>query len=70
MKPRIPEVVKSAVEFHAYKNHIVAIFPVGQSTIGIRFESPEQLLEFFNRMMEKAVVVWPDNEWIKEYLQP
>lgn len=68
MKPRIPEVVHSAVEVHAYKNHVTAIFPVGQSTIGIRFESPEQMVEFFSAVMEKAVQVWPNNEWIKEYM--
>jgi hypothetical protein len=73
MKPRIPEVVHLPVTFHAMKDHVVAVFKidspvVGVSTFGVRFESPEQLLEFFSQMMEKAVKVWPDNEWIQEYL--
>jgi hypothetical protein len=67
-KPRIPEVAHLPVSFHAKKDHVVAIYYLKRSTIGIRFESPEQMLEFFNQLMEKAVLVWPDNEWIKEYL--
>jgi hypothetical protein len=69
MKPRIPEVVRGLpVTFHAKKDHVVAIIPLGNSTIGLRFESPLQLLNFFSEMMEKAALVWPENEWIKEYL--
>lgn len=73
MKPRIPEVAHLPVTFHAKKDHIVAVFTTTSpdafiQTIGVRFESPEQLLEFFSRMMEKAVQVWPDNSWVKEYL--
>ena len=74
MKPRIPEVVRLPVTFHAMKDHVVAIFTltspvIGKFTVGLRFEQPEQLLAFFSQMMEKAVMVWPDNEWIREYLQ-
>jgi hypothetical protein len=70
MKPRIPKIVHLPVSFHAKRDHIVAIFYAGGSTIGVRFQSPEQLLELFSQMMEKAVLVWPENEWIKEYLRP
>lgn len=69
MKPRIPERAVLPVEFHAYKNHVVAVYtlPTG-STIGMRFETPEQMLWFFAQMLEKAALVWPDNEYIREYL--
>lgn len=67
--PRIPEVVHVPVTFQAMPDHVVAIISIdGRSTIGIRFNSPEQMLTFFSEMMEKAVIVWPENEWIKEYL--
>ena len=68
MKPRIPEVARLPVSFHAKRDHIVAVFHIENSSIGLRFETPEQMLEFFQQMMEKAVLVWPENEWIKEYL--
>jgi len=66
---RNPEIVWLSAIFEAHKNHVVAIFKLNGSTIGIRFTSPEQLLGFFLQLMEKAVQVWPDNEWIKEYLK-
>ena len=70
MKPRIPEVAHLPVTFHAKKDHVVAVFTLGENqTIGLCFESPEQMLEFFSQMMEKAALVWPDSEWIKEYLR-
>ncbi|KRT69337.1 MAG: hypothetical protein XU15_C0011G0163 [candidate division NC10 bacterium CSP1-5] len=68
MRARNPTVVQLPVTFYAEKDHVAAIFYVGESTLGIRFESPEQMLEFFSRMMDQAVKVWPDNSWIKEYL--
>lgn len=69
MKPRIPEVAYLPVTFHAAKDHVVAVYTVGTNqTIGIRFQSPEQMLWFFIKIMEKAAVVWPDNELIKEYV--
>lgn len=67
-RPRIPEVVRSPAQFKAEKDHIVAVIDLGQSSIGIRFESPEQLIEFCTQMMEKASIVWPENELVKEYL--
>ena len=68
MKPRIPEIARLPVTFKAMKDHVVGIIHIGESTIGLRFESPEHLLLFFSELMEKAVLVWPDNEWIQEYL--
>jgi hypothetical protein len=71
-KPRVPEVVRLPATFHAMKDHVVAVMEtplpgIEHATIGLRFESPEQLLEFFSKLIEKAAVVWPDNKWIKEY---
>jgi hypothetical protein len=57
------------------KDHVVAVInlgstvPISPQTIGLRFESPEHMLTFFHEMLEKAVIVWPDNKWIKEYLE-
>ena len=68
MKSRIPEIARPPVTFHAKRDHVVAVFHFAQhQTIGLRFESPEQMLEFFQQMMEKAALVWPDNEWVQEY---
>jgi hypothetical protein len=67
-KARIPEVAHLPVTFHAKKDHVVAIFHIGESTIGIRFEHPEQILHFFVQMMDKAAIVWPDDPNIQEYL--
>lgn len=69
MKARIPERAELPVSFYAYPSHIVAIYelPTG-STIGIRFESVEQMLWFFNKMLEKAALVWPSDPYIQEWL--
>jgi hypothetical protein len=57
------------VTFRAQKEFVEAVFQgEGEQKINIRFESPEQMLEFFQRMMEVAAVVWSDNEFIQEFL--
>lgn len=61
------ETVNAPVTFKAEKDSIVAVFQVGFSTFGVRFTSPEHLLSFAVELMEKAAIVWPDNEWIKEW---
>lgn len=63
---RIPETVNLPVQISAKKDHVVAVFWIGESSIGVRFNSPEHSLEFTSQLMEKAAQVWPDNEWIKE----
>lgn len=69
-KPRqLTAYLEAVPNFRAEKGHIVAVFPIGKdSTIGIRFESPEQLLTFCVELMEKAALVWPDHQLIEEYL--
>jgi hypothetical protein len=54
------------MQISAKKDHVVAVFWLGESSIGLRFNSPEHILEFMSQVMEKAALVWPDNEWIKE----
>ena len=56
------------VTFEAGKGFVTAVFHIDRSTIGIRFESPNQMLEFFTQLMESASVAWPDDEFIKYYL--
>ncbi len=65
---RIPETVNLPVQIKAKKDHVVAVFWIGESSIGIRFNSPEHILEFMSQVMEKAAIVWPENDWIKEFL--
>ena len=67
-QPRIPEVAYPPVTFHAKKNYIVAVFHLGNSTVGVRFQSPEQLLTFTVELMEKAKLTWPNHPLIKEYM--
>lgn len=57
------------VTFEAGKGFVTAVIHIEKSTIGLNFMSPEQLLEFFTGLMEHAVIAWPDNEFIKYYLQ-
>jgi hypothetical protein len=68
-RPRFPEVAYITPEIHAYKDHVTAVFWIGDNqSIGIRFRSPEHILQFMSLIMDKATKVWPDNELIKEYL--
>lgn len=53
------------VTFNAGNGYVNAVFHVDNSTLGVRFESPEQMLEFFQQLMEKAAQVWPNNEWVQ-----
>ena len=64
---RHPVVMSQELEILAMKDHVVAIIKINNSSIGLRFVSPEHLLLFFNQLMEQAIKVWPDNEWILEY---
>ena len=75
MKKRKPVVIPMGAVIQANRDHVVMVFqfdttniPAGKGTIGIRFTSPEHLLEIFNQLLDAAVEVWPDNPWIKEYL--
>lgn len=71
---KVKEVIRREPDIRAEKDHVVAVFdlgPVGPNgqgmTIGVRFESPEQLMEFSSRLMDKAVLVWPEHHLCKEY---
>lgn len=61
--------IQLPVTFEAGKGFVTAVIHIENSTLGLRFESPEQLLGFFTELMESAVTAWPDNEFIKYYLE-
>jgi hypothetical protein len=58
----------TAPKFEAKEDHVVAVLPIeGFGSFGLRFESPEHLLEFFTQLVECAAEVWPDHPIIKMY---
>ena len=42
--------------------------PVPLLSFAFNFNSPEELLSFLQPLLDKAAEIWPDNEWMKEYL--
>lgn len=42
--------------------------PIPLMSFAFNFNSPEELLHFMSPLIEKASQIWPDNEWMKEYL--
>ena len=61
--------IKLPVSFEAGMGFVTAVIHIDNSTLGLKFESPNQLLSFFTELMENATIAWPDNEFIKYYLQ-
>lgn len=55
------------VTFEAGSGFVTAVIHIDESTIGLKFETPEQLLTFFTELMEAAVLAWPDNEFVQYY---
>lgn len=69
MRERIPLTVQQNITIEIHPDHITAIIWIDEKTsIGVRFNSPEHLLEFSTVMLNAAAKVWPNNEYIKEYL--
>lgn len=60
--------VRLPVTFEAGPGFVTAVIHVEKSTLGLKFESPEQLLTFFTELMENAVIAWPTNPFIRMYL--
>ena len=56
------------VSFEAGRGFVTAVIHIDNSTIGIKFVSPDQLLDVFTQLMENAVIAWPDNQYIQYYL--
>ena|GEM_PF-3083483 len=57
------------VTFRAGNGFVEAVFQGEKNQrVTLRLDSPEQVLELFKRMMDMAAVVWPENEWINDYL--
>lgn len=65
---KIPKITLP-ITFEAGKGFVTAVIHIDNSTLGLRFESPEQLLGFFTELMENAIIAWPNNEFIKMYLE-
>ena len=42
--------------------------PIPLMSFAFNFMSPEELLSFLQPLIDKAAEIWPDNEWMKEYL--
>ena len=58
------------VTFEAGPGFVTAVISLDEkSTIGLKFESPEQMLTFSHGLMEHAVIAWPNNPYIQYYLQ-
>jgi len=71
MSIRNPIVVPGMPVFEAHirEKYVVAVLKINEeATIGLRFTSPEQMLAFFDEMLKSASIVWPENEWIKEFV--
>jgi len=64
---KIPS-IELPVTFEAGKGFVTAIIHIDNSTIGLKFLSPDHLLGFFTELMENAVIAWPEDELIKFYL--
>lgn len=64
---KIPTAGPMPVTFEAGPGFVTAVFHIGGSTLGLKFESPKQLLEFFTGLMEHATIAWPDDPFIQMY---
>lgn len=61
-------VLETRVE--AKEDHVVLVIEIPPaSTLGIRFVSPEHLMQVFLQLMEAASEIWPDNPLVQEYLE-
>ena len=69
MRKRNPVTATRNIDIELHSDHITAVVWIDKDTsIGVRFNSPEHLLEFSTKMLEAAAKVWPDNPYIKEFL--
>lgn len=65
---KIPS-IQTPVTFEAGPGFVTAVIHVNNhSTLGLKFESPGQLFNFFTELMETAVFVWPNDPMIQYYL--
>jgi len=67
-KGKIPT-IRLPVTFEAGPGFVTAVFHIDKSTIGVRFEAPNQMLDFFTQLMESAVIAWPNDPFIQYYLE-
>lgn len=60
--------VQLPVTFESGSGFVTAVIRIdSNTTIGIKFMSPEQLLNFFVQLMEGAEIAWPDDPFVKYY---
>jgi len=62
-------VARLPVTFEVGHGFVTAVIHIDNSTVGLRFDSPEHLLSFFVEIMENAVIAWPENPLIKSYVE-
>lgn len=60
--------VRLPVTFEAGPGFVTAVFHINGSTIGIKFESSVQMLEFSTQLIESAAIAWPNDPFIQYYL--
>ena len=70
---RHPKIIALPVHFEGHREldnqNVTAVFYLDdKSTFGLKFTTPEQLLDFMNHLVDRAAFVWPDHPIIKEYL--
>lgn len=68
------QTILSLVDFEAHEDCVKAVVDTSRSirtptTIGIKFVSPEHVMDFITALMDKAAVVWPEHPVIKMYLE-
>jgi hypothetical protein len=65
---RDPDIAVVPVSYEAHEKYVVAVFYLDDSSVGVRFTSMKELLGFFDKLMQMATIVWPNDEYVKQYL--
>ncbi|MCL4304230.1 MAG: hypothetical protein KJ077_51580 [Anaerolineae bacterium] len=64
---KIPTAGPIPVTFEAGPGFVTAVIHIDNSTLGVKFVSPVQLLTFFTGLMEHAAIAWPNDPFIQMY---
>lgn len=68
MPERITGTLNGTMHIETYPDHLSLVFVAGEdSTISIRFDSPEQVKEFCITIHKAALKIWPLNKLVDEY---
>lgn len=60
--------LQTPITFEVGPGFVTAVIHFGNSTMGLKFETAEQLLIFFSELIENAAMAWPDDPYIRMYL--